>query len=266
MDAICFALGVETSAIRGTQLEDLIYKEGEKRAASCSVALVLRNAKGEEHVFKRSVIAGKSELRVNNKKVKLEEYNENLAQFNIDVRAKNFLVLQGHVASIGGGGNGTVLTRLFEEVSGSGELEAEYEELRLQKEKAEETAVLNFQKKRGMDAEKKQFMEQEAEAARYRELLQSQADTRKEQMIFEVAFVNKQVEALTAELEASKEKVRKLSLLFRYFYFVFNFFLRRWLTTRVAWWLLKMSSVPSLRISAKQSGFAFSRTLALLPN
>jgi structural maintenance of chromosome 1 len=207
MDAICFVLGVETSAIRGAQLEDLIYKEGEKRAPSCSVGLVLRNAQNEEYTFRRSVIGGKSELRINNKKVKLEEYNERLGDFQIDVRAKNFLVLQGHVASIGGGGNGSVLTRLFEEVSGSGELEAEYEELRLLKEKAEETTVLNFQKKRGMDAEKKQFMEQEAEAARYRELLQTQLDTRKEQMVFEISFVNNQMEALNKELEAGQEKV-----------------------------------------------------------
>jgi structural maintenance of chromosome 1 len=207
MDAICFVLGVETSAIRGTQLEDLIYKEGEKRASSCSVGLVLRGGQGEEHVFKRSIVSSKSEFRVNGKKVKLDEYNEKLGEFNIDVRAKNFLVLQGHVANIGGGGNGSVLTRLFEEVSGAGELEAEYEELRLQKEKAEETTVLNFQKKRGMDAEKKQFVEQEAEAARYRELLQSQIDTRKEQMVFEVCYVNKQVEALDVELVVARGKV-----------------------------------------------------------
>ncbi len=216
MDAICFVLGVDTVSMRGAQLQDLIYKDGEQRAPSCSVQMVLCDSgTGALTGFRRSVKANKggvyrSDYHVNGQKVKLEAYNAKLNEFNVDVRAKNFLVFQGDVANIGGGGNSATLTRLFDEVSGSRELEARYEELRVQKEKAEETTVINFQKKRGMDAEKKQFKEQEAEATRFRDLQQSQADKRKEQMVFEVCYVNSQVTDLKVKLETATASVAEL--------------------------------------------------------
>ena len=46
------------------------------------------------------------------------------------------------------------LTKLFEEVSGSGELKPEYERLEAEKKQAEEDQVFNHQKKKGLTAEK----------------------------------------------------------------------------------------------------------------
>ena len=46
------------------------------------------------------------------------------------------------------------LTKLFEEISGSGELKAEYERLEAEKKQAEEDQVFNHQKKKGLMAEK----------------------------------------------------------------------------------------------------------------
>ena len=46
------------------------------------------------------------------------------------------------------------LTKLFEEISGSGELKAEYERLEAEKKQAEEDQVFNHQKKKGLTQEK----------------------------------------------------------------------------------------------------------------
>ncbi len=221
MDAVCFVLGVQAPSLRGTQLRDLVYRAGDGSSAvpsddvSCSVALVLSGTESGDLEFKRSIVAKKdaSVYRINGKKVKAEAYEERLKEFNILTRAKNFLVFQGDVASIGGSGGsggasaantGMVLTKLFEQVSGSAELEARYEELRQAKEKAEEATVLNFQKKRGMDAEKKQFAEQEEEAARYTQLQDELRALKEEQLLFEVSFVNAQLQSLADELAAAK--------------------------------------------------------------
>jgi structural maintenance of chromosome 1 len=217
MDAVCFVLGVQAPSLRGTQLRDLVYRATTDGASaaddSCSVALVLSGPEDGDVEFKRSIVAKKdsaaSVYRINGKKVKAEAYEERLKEFNILTRAKNFLVFQGDVASIGGGSGNTnmVLTKLFEQVSGSAELEARYEELRVAKEKAEEATLLNFQKKRGMDAEKKQFAEQEEEAARYTQLQDELRALKEEQLLFEVSYVNTQLLTLADELATAQARL-----------------------------------------------------------
>ena len=60
---------------------------------------------------------------------------------------------QGYVAELASKSPAD-LTKLFEEVSGSGELKPEYERLEAEKKQAEEDQVFNHQKKKGLTAEK----------------------------------------------------------------------------------------------------------------
>ena len=62
------------------------------------------------------------------------------------------------------------LTKLFEEISGSGELKAEYERLEAEKKQAEEDQVFNHQKKKGLTQEKTSMRKQKEEAEKYAEL------------------------------------------------------------------------------------------------
>ena len=55
------------------------------------------------------------------------------------------------------------LTKLFEEISGSGELKAEYERLEAEKKQAEEDQVFNHQKKKGLTQEKNNMKKQKEE-------------------------------------------------------------------------------------------------------
>lgn len=144
---------------------------------------------------------------IDNRKVKAEVYEQRLREFNILTRAKNFLVFQGDVANIAGGANNMVLTKLFEQVSGSADLEQRYEELRVAKEKAEEETVLNFQKKKGMDAEKKQFREQEQEAERYIRLQEELRAAKEQQLLFELFFVNHSMGSLADESSVLEARV-----------------------------------------------------------
>lgn len=59
------------------------------------------------------------------------------------------------------------LTALFEQISGSEELKKDYEELEVQKARAEETTVFMYQKRKTVAAEKKQKKEQKEEAEKH---------------------------------------------------------------------------------------------------
>ena len=52
----------------------------------------------------------------------------------------------------------------------SAELKVEYEQLKVQQERATENSAFNFNKKRGINAEIKQYQEQRAEAERFEQL------------------------------------------------------------------------------------------------
>lgn len=59
------------------------------------------------------------------------------------------------------------LTALFEQISGSEDFKKSYEELEVQKARAEENQVGKYQKKRTMSAERKQKKEQKEEAEKH---------------------------------------------------------------------------------------------------
>lgn len=98
-------------------------------------------------------------------------YNAALVQHNILVKAKNFLVFQGDVEAVASQ-SPRELTRLIEQISGSLELQAEYEKAKEDQERATENATFNFTKRRGIAGEIKQYKEQKTEADKFEALCQ----------------------------------------------------------------------------------------------
>ncbi|KAL6059836.1 SMC hinge domain-containing protein [Balamuthia mandrillaris] len=182
MDAISFVLGVRAHDLRGNKLKDLIYRvEGENGSFSSQnpreawVMLVFVTVEEEEVFFKRAITPqGTSEYSINDRSVTWEVYNKRLISYNILVKARNFLVFQGDVESIAAK-SPKELTALIEKISGSDELQKEYDRLAEAKKLAEDNVIFSLQKKKGVSAEKKLFKEQKKEAEMFTQLLQRQA-------------------------------------------------------------------------------------------
>ena len=90
-------LGVKATHLRGSQLRDLIFRvEGEAaKAQSCYVKLVFQSDDGEETEFKRTISKdNEAFFSINEQKQSWDDYNEQLTNLNIIVKAKNFLVFQ----------------------------------------------------------------------------------------------------------------------------------------------------------------------------
>jgi structural maintenance of chromosome 1 len=102
MDAISFVLGVRTAQLRGGTLKELIYRgeSDEKEARSASVEMIYEHA-GEDgkpswtQSFKRIIrAAGSSGYEIDGRSVLWDEYNQELKQIGVLVKARNFLVFQ----------------------------------------------------------------------------------------------------------------------------------------------------------------------------
>ena len=106
MDAISFVLGVKTAQLRGS-LKELLFSnsagtDAMDRPRRGLVKLVYENATGTETHFTRLIAPSsnsanatfQSQYKLNSKSVTWEEYNRQLKEFNILVKARNFLVFQ----------------------------------------------------------------------------------------------------------------------------------------------------------------------------
>ncbi|OZJ06654.1 hypothetical protein BZG36_00272 [Bifiguratus adelaidae] len=196
MDAISFVLGVKSNKLRSSNVKDLIYRgrametnqdsvveglavnqgideeddEETARNRSGYVMAVYEDDNGKEMRFMRSITSnGDIEYRLNGRKVAYTRYNDALEEQNILVKARNFLVFQGDIEHIASQ-SPKDLTKLIEQISGSLELKAEYEQLKVEQERAAENSAFNFNKRRGINAEIKQYQEQKAEAQKFETL------------------------------------------------------------------------------------------------
>ncbi|KAK7967364.1 uncharacterized protein PG986_001641 [Apiospora aurea] len=201
MDAISFVLGIKSSHLRSSHLKDLVYRgrvlktskindDGSADAPATNghtngdangdaqdsqrpgrgdpktawVMAVYEDDAGDEQRWKRSITAsGSSEYRINDRAVTAQQYNDSLESENILIKARNFLVFQGDVEAIAGQ-SPQDLTRLIEQISGSLDYKAEYEELQANAEKTGEESNFHLQRRRGINSELKQYQEQKKEA------------------------------------------------------------------------------------------------------
>ncbi|CAK9295634.1 unnamed protein product [Gordionus sp. m RMFG-2023] len=206
MDAISFVLGEKTSNLRTKKLSDLIHGApvGMPASNKAYVTLVYEENDGTEIHFTRSIINSSSEYKINNEIVKLEDYAEVFKKLGILIKAKNFLVFQGAVEAIAMK-NPKERTALFESISGSGELQDEYDKMKAEMIKAEEDTQFSYHKKKGIAAERKEAKLEKDEAEKYQRLKEQINEKRSEYKLF-MAYHNEREITELSEIELVKRK------------------------------------------------------------
>ncbi|KAJ3113857.1 Structural maintenance of chromosomes protein 1 [Phlyctochytrium bullatum] len=221
MDAISFVLGVKSSHLRSSQLKDLIYRadtasrghasagagrveQDDVAPTSAQVTAVYEKSDGREIRFSRTILpSGSSEYKIDGKAVQYAVYSSTLEKENILIKARNFLVFQGDVEAIAAQ-SPRDLTKLIEQISGSLELKAEYDRLKLLQEKATESSTFSFNKKRGMAAEMKQFREQKEEAERFEKLMNQRRKLIVNYMLWKLFHLRRKVNEKETEIDQQK--------------------------------------------------------------
>lgn len=211
MDAISFVMGEKTSSLRVKRFSELIHGAsiGMPVARSASVTAVFELEDGTEKSFMRSVQGSSSEHRINNNVVTSQVYLNELEQLGINVKAKNFLVFQGAVESIAMK-NPKERTALFEEISNSGALKAEYERLRTEMLKAEEETQFSYQKKKGIAAERKEAKLEKEEAEKYQRLKEEYIEKQVELQLFRSFHNEKSTENLEVLQKKKQHEIEKI--------------------------------------------------------
>ncbi|XP_033326385.1 structural maintenance of chromosomes 1 [Megalopta genalis] len=211
MDAISFVMGEKTSSLRVKRFSELIHGAsiGMPVARSASVTAVFELEDGSEKSFIRSVQGSSSEHRINNNVVTSQVYLNELEHLGINVKAKNFLVFQGAVESIAMK-NPKERTALFEEISNSGALKAEYERLRTEMLKAEEETQFSYQKKKGIAAERKEAKLEKEEAEKYQRLKEEYIEKQVELQLFRLFHNEKNTESLEVSQKKKQHEIEKI--------------------------------------------------------
>ncbi|XP_069501341.1 structural maintenance of chromosomes protein 1A [Ambystoma mexicanum] len=210
MDAISFVLGEKTSNLRVKTLRDLIHGApvGKPAANRAFVSMVYSEDSGVERTFARIIIGGSSEYRINSKVVQLQEYSDELEKLGILIKARNFLVFQGAVESIAMK-NPKERTALFEEISRSGELAAEYDQRKKEMVKAEEDTQFNYHRKKNIAAERKEAKQEKEEAERYQRLKDECVRAQVQLQLFKLYHNETELEKLNKELTTKNKDIEK---------------------------------------------------------
>ncbi|KAL7719582.1 RecF/RecN/SMC N-terminal domain-containing protein [Entamoeba marina] len=174
---------------------DAIYETLESQAKKATVEIELIHKNGTEKKFSRSVIGSGSEYRINDKVTSEKEYQKELKDLNIDVKARNFLEFQGDVVEVASK-TGKELTKLIESISGSEELGVQYEELKKRK------------SRRTYDDIQYKAMKEEAEECE--KLEEELNDKKKELMLVDIRHFEKGMNKYINEEKEKKKKVEEL--------------------------------------------------------
>ncbi|EME26732.1 structural maintenance of chromosome (SMC ATPase family) [Galdieria sulphuraria] len=242
MDALSFALGCRASSVRGKKLEDLIsnnirekYSKGkifatvrvifsieEEEAISLELSEHVSRLKDDEQLLltlSRTITGeGTSDYAIAEKKVLQHEYFAILAKLGLRNNAQTFLVFQNQIESVAFK-TPKDLTAMFEELSDSIDLKAQYEEALQQKQRLDEESALFFQQRKALSSERKRYKEQSAEAQHYRELeerLNRVKSTKSLLQLYKFSIQRTQLEndlkKLQHEIESNKESLQDTEL------------------------------------------------------
>ncbi|KAH9819911.1 RecF/RecN/SMC [Melampsora americana] len=179
--------------LRSTQLRDLIYKGGDREdedqapKKAAVTAIYIDHKTGDQHRFSRTITvssekSGSSAYSINGNVVRWEEYQSTLEQYDILVKAKNFLVFQGDVEAVASQ-NPNALSKLIDQISGSLDLAAEYEKRRLAHLEASKQSNDQLIKRRVINGEIKDFKQQKAEMEEFRSLISLLSENQDQEIV-----------------------------------------------------------------------------------
>ena len=216
MDAISFVLAIPIKNLRSTNLRELVFRNESQHfvARTCSVSMFYvtdesdQNVEaGEEIEFYRQVKEnGQSQYKINGKAYRYEDYLAKLADCNILVKCRNFVVYLGDVQNIAAR-SPEDLARLFEDLSGSADMKQQYDELRAERDRLRNIMDMNLKKKYTMISEKKLVQEQKREADEFQEKQMTLRDLRVEYFLWQLQYLQSNLEAQQArEVQLNRER------------------------------------------------------------
>lgn len=246
MDAISFVLGIKSSHLRSAHLRDLVYRGRVLRTSkinedgsattngvnghvngdagyedslngtqerndpkSAWVMAVYEDDAGDELLWKRTITnQGVSEYRINDRVVSAQQYNEALEAENILIKARNFLVFQGDVEAIASQ-SPRDLTKLIEQISGSLEYKAEYEQLKEAQESALEHQNFALHRRRGINSEIKQYTDQKNEADNYQKKANERDQATVTHILWKLYHFQKTIEESGAEIQRHRQELKE---------------------------------------------------------
>ncbi|XP_067292986.1 structural maintenance of chromosomes protein 1B [Pseudorasbora parva] len=206
MDALGFVMGERAANLRVKHTRDLIHGAhiGKPVSTSASVTMIYCGDNDEERIFSRCISGESSEYRVNGKQMTLAKYTGELEKIGIVVKAKNCLVYQGAVESIAMM-NAKERTKMFERISNSGELSAEYDAKLAVLQKAKEDTQFHFNRKKAATAEKKQVFKDKTEAEKYQTLVDEVRESKLQLTLFQLFHNEKNIDAQSDSLKVIQE-------------------------------------------------------------
>ncbi|KAM0671986.1 chromosome segregation ATPase [Ordospora colligata] len=181
MDAITFCLGVgawrlRTSSVRG------VINEGSGYA---SVTLHIATNSWTRMLYRRVDVNGRSSYAVDDDSVGYDKFQEALQQMNVMMDARNFMVFQGDVGKVGRMAP-MEITRLFEEMSGSGELKDIYEEKARIQSKALSDCAMLFEERKDLCIRMKEAEEVKEQEEEFRRMIARKTSLQREITIHEL--------------------------------------------------------------------------------
>ncbi|TRY54525.1 hypothetical protein DNTS_033392 [Danionella cerebrum] len=206
MDALGFVMGERAVNLRVKHARDLIHGAHIGRPVSnhASVTMVYCDDKDEEVIFRRLISGDSSEYYVNGRQVTLGKYTGELEKIGIVVKAKNCLVYQGAVESIAMM-NAKERTKMFERISGSGELSSEYDTKLSVLQKAKEDTHFHFNRKKAATAEKKQVFKDKTEAENYQSLVDELSEGKLQLTLFQLFYNEKRISLQSESLREMQD-------------------------------------------------------------
>ena len=150
-----------------------------------------------------------SDYKINGQNVSSNVYLAELEKLGINVKAKNFLVFQGAVENIAMK-NAKERTQLFEEISCSGLLKEEYNQLKQEMMSAEEETQFTYQKKKGVAAERKEAKLEKQEADRYARLREEYSEKQVAYQLYKLFHNEKDTQRINDDLISKQNESKKV--------------------------------------------------------
>lgn len=211
MDAISFALGINTQHLRTENVSNLANSE----SAGTSVRVALAFKDTCDYEIAREIRGFKTSYLINGMVVSYEDYRKFLESKNIFPKIRNFLVFQSDVGSIALK-TPRELCRLFEEISGSIDLKDEYEAALASRNKAIAECSYALELKKDM-MEKVREMEKEQEHERNFKRLVARKDILQQKIVMNELYskgeqtreVESMLERYERQLHLQNEEISK---------------------------------------------------------
>ncbi|CDZ96284.1 cohesin complex subunit psm1 [Phaffia rhodozyma] len=183
---------------------------GEGSGKKAWVKAFYQDETDREWVFQRTVsLSGSSEYKLDGTVITYSQYNQALADHNILVKAKNFLVFQGDVEAVARQSPAD-LCRLIEQISGSLELAPAYEKAKLALDKATALSTENFHNKREIAKEFKAYKEHKVEATKLTKLRQQKEEVMIQHILWRLYHIQQGIDDASGNIVAKNQELDRL--------------------------------------------------------